>query len=310
MSSKKHHSGAIGIRRLLSSILGKPSPILYVPFLSYQGSVWDSHLLHVLWLHVWLAFLMSCEFSVVSNSLIPWTVAGQTPLSIRLPWQEYRSRLPFPPPGNLPDPGFKPASPALQVDSLPLSHWGNQFLMLVSLIQIYHCLYIQSLRLVTGGLEIFLHKLYLEKSLMFRICLVLPGGSGEENGYPLQYSSLEDPMDRRTWQATVRGVAKSRRRLSDYHYQMDWASQGAQWVKNPHAVQETIPGLGKSPGGGHGNPLQYFCLENPRGQSILAGYSPWGCKELNVTEVTEHARMLQVDQREKHWQNQRFDVIF
>ena len=36
-----------------------------------------------------------------------------------------------------------------------------------------------------------------------------------------------------------------------------------------------IPGLGRSPGGGHGNPLQYSCLENPHGQRSLAGYSPW-----------------------------------
>ena len=38
-----------------------------------------------------------------------------------------------------------------------------------------------------------------------------------------------------------------------------------------------IPGLGRSPGGGHGDPLQY-CLENPHGQRSLAGYSPWGRK--------------------------------
>ena len=37
----------------------------------------------------------------------------------------------------------------------------------------------------------------------------------------------------------------------------------------------SIPGLGRSPGGGHGNPLQYSCLENPDGQRSLAGYSPW-----------------------------------
>ena len=37
----------------------------------------------------------------------------------------------------------------------------------------------------------------------------------------------------------------------------------------------SIPGLGRSPGGGHGNPLQYSCLENPEGQRSLAGYSPW-----------------------------------
>ena len=37
-----------------------------------------------------------------------------------------------------------------------------------------------------------------------------------------------------------------------------------------------ISGLGRSPGEGNGNPLQYFCLENPHGQRILAGYSSWG----------------------------------
>ena len=45
-----------------------------------------------------------------------------------------------------------------------------------------------------------------------------------------------------------------------------------------------IPGLGRSPGGGHGNPLQYSCLENPHGQRSLAGYSSWGRKESDTTE--------------------------
>ena len=45
-----------------------------------------------------------------------------------------------------------------------------------------------------------------------------------------------------------------------------------------------MPGLGRSPGGGHGNSLQYSCLENPHGQRSLAGYSPWGCREPNMTE--------------------------
>ena len=45
-----------------------------------------------------------------------------------------------------------------------------------------------------------------------------------------------------------------------------------------------IPELGRSPGGGHGNPLQYSCLENPHGQRSLMGYSPWGHKELDMTE--------------------------
>ena len=45
----------------------------------------------------------------------------------------------------------------------------------------------------------------------------------------------------------------------------------------------SIPGLGRSPGGGHANPLQYSCLENPHGQRSLAGYSPWESKELGST---------------------------
>ena len=47
-----------------------------------------------------------------------------------------------------------------------------------------------------------------------------------------------------------------------------------------------IPGSGRSPGGGHGNPVQYSCLENPHGQRSLAGYSPQGHKELDMTKHT------------------------
>ena len=53
---------------------------------------------------------------------------GQPPLSVRLSWQEYRSRSPFPSPGDLPEPGIEPtspAAPALQVESSPLSHQGR-----------------------------------------------------------------------------------------------------------------------------------------------------------------------------------------
>ena len=46
----------------------------------------------------------------------------------------------------------------------------------------------------------------------------------------------------------------------------------------------SIPGMGRSPGEGHGNPLQYSSLENPHRQRSLVGYSPWGRKELDTTE--------------------------
>ena len=45
-----------------------------------------------------------------------------------------------------------------------------------------------------------------------------------------------------------------------------------------------ISGSGRSPGREHGNPLQFSCLENPHGQRSLAGYSPWGRKDLDTTE--------------------------
>ena len=57
-----------------------------------------------------------CVFSssAVSNSFVtPWTVTCQAPLSMECSRQEYWGGLPFPPSGDLPDPGIKPASPAL-----------------------------------------------------------------------------------------------------------------------------------------------------------------------------------------------------
>ena len=56
----------------------------------------------------------------------PWTVAYQAPPSMGFSRQEYWSGLPFPSPGDLPDPGIKPGSPAFQADALPSEPPGNQ----------------------------------------------------------------------------------------------------------------------------------------------------------------------------------------
>ena len=45
-----------------------------------------------------------------------------------------------------------------------------------------------------------------------------------------------------------------------------------------------------APGGGHGNPLQFSCLENPHGQRRLVAYSPWDHPESDMAEVTEHPK--------------------
>ena len=51
---------------------------------------------------------------------------------------------------------------------------------------------------------------------------------------------------------------------------------------------DLIHGLGRSPGGGHGNPLQCSCLGNPHGQRHLACYSPKGCKESDMKKKVRH----------------------
>ena len=69
-------------------------------------------------------------------------------------------------------------------------------------------------------------------------------------------------------------------------------SQVALVVKNPPAnagdIRDvgSIPGLGRSPGGGHGNPLPYSCLEMP--WTGAPGRGPWAHKELDITGATEH----------------------
>ena len=71
---------------------------------------------------------------------------------------------------------------------------------------------------------------------------VLSTEFGEGNGTPLQYSCLENPMDREAWQAADHGVTKSLKRLSDFTFHFSLSCIGE----------------------GNGNPLQCSCLENPR----------------------------------------------
>ena len=54
----------------------------------------------------------------------------------------------------------------------------------------------------------------------------------------------------------------------------------------------SIPWWERSPGGGHGNPLQYSCLENPHGQRSLVGYSQRSCKKLDMTKQLSHAQLI------------------
>ena len=90
----------------------------------------------------------------------PWTVAYQAPPSMGLSRQDYWSGLPFPSPGDLPDPGIEPGSPTLEAAALTSEPPGKPLV----------------LRRVTAK-----------------------GAHGEDDGTPLQYSCLENPMDGEAW---------------------------------------------------------------------------------------------------------------
>ena len=73
----------------------------------------------------------------MSDSAIPWTVAHQIPPSMGFSRQEYWSGLPFPSPGDLPDAGIEPRSPALQADALPSEPPGKLSLSIYMYIHIH-----------------------------------------------------------------------------------------------------------------------------------------------------------------------------
>ena len=65
------------------------------------------------------------SFSRVGLFATPWTVSHQAPVFMEFSRQEYWSGLPFPSPGDLPDPGIEPGSPALEADALPSEPQGS-----------------------------------------------------------------------------------------------------------------------------------------------------------------------------------------
>ena len=88
-------------------------------FQALHNIPWGKNHLHQKFLHV----CMLNRFSLAQLFATPWTVAHRGPLSMGFSRQGYWSGLRCTSPGDFPDPEIKSTSPALQVDSLPLSHW-------------------------------------------------------------------------------------------------------------------------------------------------------------------------------------------
>ena len=131
----------------------------------------------------------SVSHSVMSDSLQPCGlyVARQAPLSIGFSRQEYWSGLPFPSPGDLPNPGIKPRSPSLQADTLTSEPPGKPAeVHKEGRIHIWK--------------EINLIFFHLVLRWLLGISFLLMNWRRKCN--PLQYSCLENPMDGGAWQAT------------------------------------------------------------------------------------------------------------
>ena len=99
---------------------------------------------------------------------------------------------------------------------------------------------------------------------------------GDGNGNPLQCSCQENPRDGGAWWAAIYEVEQNQTWLkwlcsSSVLMGFPGGSVGKESAYNAEDTGDTgsIPGLGGSPGGGHGNPLQYSCLENPMDRGAL-----------------------------------------
>ena len=83
-------------------------------------------------LEVHMKFVIEKLLSRVQLFATPWTAGHQAPASMGFPRQEYWSELPFPSPGELPDPGIEPGSPTLQADALTSEPPGKPYMKLLS----------------------------------------------------------------------------------------------------------------------------------------------------------------------------------
>ena len=135
------------------------------------------------------------HFSCIQLSATLWIVAHQAPLSMGFSRQEYWSGLPCPPPRDLPNPEIKPASQISCIDRWVLYHWATWEAHLINYIT-----YIQGK--MTEPLKV--RQINCSKASAWNAGDLgsIPGSGrspGEGNGNPLQYSCLENPMDRGAW---------------------------------------------------------------------------------------------------------------
>ena len=203
------------------------------------------------------------SLSRVQLFVTPWTVTCQAPLSMGFFRPDYWSGLPLASPGDLPDPGIKPTSPALAggfftTEPLGKSIYCHSGISNQDHSEIPRCTYDNEKRKEKG---VKTRNTYCWQVLIF--LFVYCGKEHVTENLPL--TSIFSTQSSGTGFPGGLDSKESACSVGD----LCW-----------------IPGLGRSPGGGLGNPLQCSGLENPRGQRNMVGYSPWGRTESDTTEAT------------------------
>ena len=219
-----------------------------------------------------MLLLLLSHFSCVWLFATLWTVASQSPLSMGFSKQEYWSGLPYSPPGNLPNPGIRPRSPALQADSLPLSHQGSPVAI--------HNDYQIEWGLISGA-----HVLITEKAMALH-----------SSTLAWKIPRMEEPGRLQSM-----GVAKSQTWLSDFTFTIHFHTMEKEMATHSSVLDWRTPGTGEpgglpsmgshrvghnwsdlaaaacsykwSPGEGNDNPTPVFLPGKSHGQRSLTGYS-------------------------------------
>ena len=114
----------------------------------------------------------------------------------------------------------------------------------------------------------------LSSPVLTSVSTQLQKSFGEGNGYPLQYSCLENPVDRGAWWAALHGVAQSRTRLKRLCMRACM-----HWRRNWQPTPVLLPG-------------------ESQGRRSLVGYSPWGHKDPDTTERLHFHYIYQIDKQE------------
>ena len=128
--------------------------------------------------------------------------------------------------------------------------------------------------------------------LMFWAMLAMHVGFSRVAAHRLLFVRIRLQRRRPQFDSWVRKIRWRRDRLpTPVFLGFPGGSEGKESACNAQDLG-SIPGLGRSPGGGHGGPLQYSCLENPSGQRSLVGCSPWGHRKSDTTEQLSTQRAI------------------